>query len=152
MEWTIRPAAEQDLPRILEIYDHARQYMAQTGNPNQWGKTNPPRETLEADITQRNLHVVEENGEIIGVFEDNKIVLRKIAPHEKGWFTEKVIETSAPTFGHAGGDIALIESFVDILMGKAPDFRACNLESASDAYRIAFAAEDAMNEGRTVWL
>jgi predicted dehydrogenase len=105
-----------------------------------------------ATRAQRSLHLVGTKGEIIGVFEDNKIVLRKIAPHEKGWFTEKVIETSAPTFGHAGGDIALIESFVDILMGKAPDFRACNLESASDAYRIAFAAEDAMNEGRTVWL
>jgi predicted dehydrogenase len=105
-----------------------------------------------ASRAQRSLHLVGTKGEIIGVFEDNKIILRKIAPHEKGWFTEKVIETSAPTFGHAGGDIALIESFVDILMGKAPDFRACNLESASDAYRIAFAAEDAMNEGRTVWL
>ena len=105
-----------------------------------------------ATRAQRSLHLVGTKGEIIGVFEDNKIILRKIAPHEKNWFTEQVIETSAPTFGHAGGDIALIESFVDILRGKEPDFRACNLESASDAYRIAFATEDAMNEGRTVWL
>ena len=105
-----------------------------------------------ATRAQRSLHLVGTKGEIIGIFEDNKIILRRIAPHEKGWFTEQVIETSAPTFGHAGGDIALIEGFVDILRGKEPDFRACNLESAADAYRIAFAAEVAKNEGRTVWL
>ena len=68
MEHRVRKAEFGDLPRILEIYEYARNFMAATGNPNQWGKTNPPRETLEADITQRNLHVVEENGEIIGVF------------------------------------------------------------------------------------
>ena len=67
MERTVRKAEFGDLPRILEIYEYARNFMAATGNPNQWGKTNPPRETLEADITQRNLHVVEENGEIIGL-------------------------------------------------------------------------------------
>jgi RimJ/RimL family protein N-acetyltransferase len=56
-----------DLPRILEIYARAREFMARTGNPNQWKKTNPPREMLEADISAGNLYVVEENG-IHGVF------------------------------------------------------------------------------------
>ncbi len=101
---------------------------------------------------QRSLHLVGTKGEIIGVFEDNRIVLRKISPHNSNWFDEQVIEISAPLFGHAGGDIALIESFVDILSGKKPDYRACDLESAADAYRVAFAAEVAMNENRTVML
>ena len=68
MSYTVRTAIMADLPRILEIYAHARQFMAETGNPNQWGKTNPPRETLEQDIHQGLLHVVEENGNIHGVF------------------------------------------------------------------------------------
>ena len=50
MERTVRKAEYGDLPRILEIYAYARSFMAATGNPNQWGKTNPPRETLERDI------------------------------------------------------------------------------------------------------
>lgn len=100
---------------------------------------------------QRSLHLVGTEGEIIGVFEDNRITLRKIAPHSEKWFEERIIEASAPAEGHAGGDIALIEDFVDILAGeKAPDFRACSLESASDAYRIAFAAEMAKNENRII--
>lgn len=68
----VRLAREEDLPRILEIYEYARAFMARTGNPNQWGKTHPPRETLEADIPAGNLYVVEDD-QIHGVF---------------AWFTE----------------------------------------------------------------
>lgn len=65
--YRIRKAAPDDLPRILEIYACARDFMERTGNPNQWKKTNPPRQTLEADIPAGRLYVVEENG-IHGVF------------------------------------------------------------------------------------
>ena len=68
MEQTVRKAEFADLPRILEIYEYARHFMAATGNPNQWGKANPPRETLEADIAERKLHVVEDADGICGVF------------------------------------------------------------------------------------
>ena len=65
--YRIRRAAMADLPRILEIYAYAREFMAKTGNPNQWKTSNPPRETLEADIPAGNLYVVEAQG-IHGVF------------------------------------------------------------------------------------
>lgn len=68
MAYTVRTAVMADLPRILEIYAHARQFMAETGNPNQWGKTNPPREVLEDDIFRGLLQVVEDEMEIRGVF------------------------------------------------------------------------------------
>ena len=105
-----------------------------------------------ASRAQRSLHLVGTEGEIIGVFEDNTITLRKISPHEGKWFTEKTIEAGPPAEGHAGGDMALIEDFVDILGGGKPDFRCCDLDSAADAYRVAFAAEVAKNEKRTVFL
>ncbi len=101
---------------------------------------------------QRSLHLVGTKGEIIGVFEDNRITVRKISPHNSDWFDERVFEIPASEEGHAGGDIALIENFADILAGGEPDYRACDLESASDSYRIAFAAEVAKNEKRTVFL
>lgn len=68
MPYTVRTAIMEDLPRILEIYAYARSFMAQTGNPNQWGKTNPPRELLEQDISRSLLHIVEDETKIRGVF------------------------------------------------------------------------------------
>ena len=68
MAYTVRKAEQTDLPRILEIYASARHFMAQTGNPNQWGTTHPPRQQLEQDIRQGDLLVVEDNQGIHGVF------------------------------------------------------------------------------------
>lgn len=68
MEYTIRNARREDLPRIEEIYAYARDFMANHGNPNQWGKTNPPTEQLEKDIENQLLFVVTEGEVIHGVF------------------------------------------------------------------------------------
>ena len=58
-----------DLPRMLEIYAYARQIMAETGNPHQWGDNgNPRREMLEQDIQQGVSYVMEVDGRICGVF------------------------------------------------------------------------------------
>ncbi len=35
----IRKSRQQDIDRIMEIYDFARDFMARHGNPNQWGET-----------------------------------------------------------------------------------------------------------------
>ena len=68
MEYTIQRARAEQLPEILKIYEFARAFMAETGNPNQWGKTNPPRETLEKDIAQGKLFLVKCGDSICGVF------------------------------------------------------------------------------------
>lgn len=68
MTYTIRNAVPGDLPRIEEIYAYARAFMAKTGNPNQWGKTNPPHEWLVEDIRKELLHVIEDEKGIHGVF------------------------------------------------------------------------------------
>ena len=39
---TIRDAEEKDFARIMEIYRSAQDYMIRSGNPNQWGRFNPP--------------------------------------------------------------------------------------------------------------
>lgn len=64
----IRTAQLSDLPRILQIYDHARRFMAQTGNPTQWGGGYPPEDMLRADIAGGGLYVLEEEKGIHGVF------------------------------------------------------------------------------------
>ncbi len=67
MHYQVRKAVMDDLPRIEEIYSYARQFMAETGNPNQWGKTNPPTRQLIQDIAEGTLYVIESD-KIHGVF------------------------------------------------------------------------------------
>ena len=65
--YQVRKAQWNDFDRILEIYAIARGFMAKTGNPTQWGKTEPPVEKLRDDIAKRQLYVLEEDM-IHGVF------------------------------------------------------------------------------------
>lgn len=66
----IRKTQKEDLNRIMEIYAYARKFMADHGNPNQWGPTNwPPQHLLENDIKEEKSYVcVDDDGEILGVF------------------------------------------------------------------------------------
>ena len=65
---TVRNATIEDLPNILKIYDRARTYMRETGNPNQWGSQNPPIAVLEQDIESGQLYLLEDDQGIQGVF------------------------------------------------------------------------------------
>ena len=64
----IRPAAEQDLPRILAIYDTARQFMRKSGNMVQWINGYPSEPLLRQDIAAENLYVTADESSIYGVF------------------------------------------------------------------------------------
>jgi RimJ/RimL family protein N-acetyltransferase len=66
----IRHSTGQDLPAIMEIYRTARLFMAKRGNPNQWGPTNwPPETLLRNDIKEGNSYVcTNDNGTVIGTF------------------------------------------------------------------------------------
>lgn len=66
--YQIRSARPEDLTEILAVYAFARSFMEKTGNPNQWGKTNPPKEQLVQDIEAGNLYVVTDESGIHGVF------------------------------------------------------------------------------------
>lgn len=68
MEYFVRKARPADLPRIEDIYAYARRFMEETGNPNQWGKTNPPHEWLVDDIEKGLLYVITCDDVIHGVF------------------------------------------------------------------------------------
>ena len=68
MVYQIRKATAQDLPRIEEIYAFARKFMAETGNPNQWGNTTPLTSQLVEDIRRGDLNVMVQDNVIHGVF------------------------------------------------------------------------------------
>ena len=68
MTYSVRHALFSDLPRLEEIYAGARKFMAENGNPNQWGNWNPPTDLLKEDITQNKLYVLTDGSCIHGVF------------------------------------------------------------------------------------
>jgi len=66
----IRQSTELDAGRMMEIYRLARRFMAEHGNPHQWGPTNwPPEELILHDIRDGNSYVcVNDAGKVIGTF------------------------------------------------------------------------------------
>jgi len=66
----IRKSLEKDFSRMMEIYSIARDFMANHGNPNQWGPTNwPPEALIHSDIRNGNSYVcLDDSGKVIGTF------------------------------------------------------------------------------------
>ena len=64
----IRNATQADWQDIVSIYSRARQYMRDTGNPNQWKNTSPTDEQLQKDIANGSLYIALEDCTIHGVF------------------------------------------------------------------------------------
>ena len=68
LKMNIRKANYKDLEEIRLIYQSARKFMSDNGNPNQWGNNNPPLSRTEEDLRENNLYVVEDDKDILAVF------------------------------------------------------------------------------------
>lgn len=65
----IRHTELKDLETVMAIYAQARQFMAEHGNPRQWGPRSwPPESLIRRDIEANKSYVCEENGEILAIF------------------------------------------------------------------------------------
>lgn len=65
----IRHSTEKDLTCIMKLYEHARTFMAEHGNPNQWGPTQwPPEQLIRDDILHKTSYVCVHEGRIVGTF------------------------------------------------------------------------------------
>ena len=64
----LRKTTESDLAAIGEIYENAKRFMRQSGNPNQWNQGPPNLHTARQDMEQGVGYVAEEEGRILAVF------------------------------------------------------------------------------------
>ena len=65
----IRKSTEADFLRMMELYAGARRFMADHGNPRQWGATGWPPETLiHQDIAAGHSYVCVCENQIVGTF------------------------------------------------------------------------------------
>ena len=66
----VRKTRTEELTLVMDIYAYARKFQAEHGNPNQWGPTNwPPQSLIEKDIEVGKSYVcVTDEDRVVGVF------------------------------------------------------------------------------------
>lgn len=64
----IKKAPAGAIGEIMSIYTNAQKFMAEHGNPEQWGNVYPPKPLIEEDIRQGKLYICEDGGKIVCVF------------------------------------------------------------------------------------
>ena len=64
----IKKAAESQRNEIMKIYKTAQDFMAEHGNPGQWGTEYPSRELIREDIRRGNCYTAVDEDGIHGVF------------------------------------------------------------------------------------
>lgn len=65
----IRKAVRDDLSRLMEIYAHARHFMASVGNAHQWIDGYPSEDLIRQEIDAGHCYVcLGREGQIVGVF------------------------------------------------------------------------------------
>ncbi|MGN1353374.1 MAG: GNAT family N-acetyltransferase [Alloprevotella sp.] len=64
----IRQTVAEDVPRLLEVFAIAREFMRHTGNPDQWHDDYPDAAVLLDDVRHGDSYVFEQEGRIVGTF------------------------------------------------------------------------------------
>ena len=64
----IRQALLEEIPEIMKIYEAARRFMAEHGNPTQWVNGYPSEELVTEDCKNGELYVCVSGEQIAGVF------------------------------------------------------------------------------------
>ena len=105
---------------------------------------------------QRSIHVVGTNGEIQGVFDESRFVIRHIDPRPGREYSEEVVDLNVTgdmhgaAGGHGGGDALLIEDFVKVLRGEQPSPSCTKVQDSVYGHLTGFRADTAMKERRVV--
>ncbi len=64
----IRRSTINDIDEIMKIYEDAKKFMKESGNPNQWKSAYPERALIERDIENNTSFVCLDEDEIVGTF------------------------------------------------------------------------------------
>ena len=106
----------------------------------------------------RSIHLLGTLGEIQGVFEDQRFVVRHIDTRAGHEYTEDVVDLTVggdmhgAFGGHGGGDQALVADFVKVVRGEEPSISTTSLADSVAGHLIGFSADRAMAERRVVEL
>ena len=104
----------------------------------------------------RSIHLMGTQGEIQGLLEDGRFVVRHIDPRPGREYAEEVVDLAqtgdvhGAFGGHGGGDLRLVADFVRVVRGEPASISTTSLEDSINGHLIAFGADRAMEEHRVV--
>ncbi len=103
---------------------------------------------------QRSIHLIGTKGEIWGISEDARFVVRKIDPRPGCEYAEETVDlntdgdTTGVTGGHGGGDRRLVADFVEYIQSGVPSLSCTGIADSVYGHLTVFRADDSMNTGR----
>lgn len=98
----------------------------------------------------RSIHLIGTEGEIQGVLEESKFVVRRIDTRPGHEYSEEVVDLNLDTDmhgafgGHGGGDLRLVADFCRTLMGEEPSLSCTSLQDSVNGHLIGFRADRAL--------
>ena len=103
----------------------------------------------------RSIHIVGTEGELCGCLEDSRFSIYRPDLDPKKEFSEEVVDVSIPDSakgedGHGGGDLRLVEDFVNVLRGQPASISTTTIDDSINGHLVVYCADQAMSEGRVV--
>jgi len=104
----------------------------------------------------RSIHLLGTRGEIQGVFEERRFVIRHIDTRPGHEYDEQVIDLDVvrdmhgASGGHGGGDLRLVADFVRVVRGEPASISTTDIRDSIAGHLIGFCADRAMEERRVV--
>lgn len=107
-----------------------------------------------ATASGRHIHITGTKGEILGIFEEERFTVHRIAPDAPGGRTTEVVDVSDAQHGnaHGGGDQAIIHDFITLLRGGEPSPCCTTLDDSMTGHRLVFRAEESRKRNGAVVL
>ncbi|MDP6039930.1 MAG: gfo/Idh/MocA family oxidoreductase, partial [Candidatus Latescibacteria bacterium] len=106
----------------------------------------------------RAIRLMGTEGEIQGVFEDSKFVIRHIDPRPGHEYSEEEIDLKAggdmhgAFGGHGGGDLRLVSDFVGLVREEETSISCTRIEDSVNGHLMGFCADRAMEETQVITL
>lgn len=104
----------------------------------------------------RAIHLLGTEGEIQGVFEDNRFIVRHIDTRPGHEYTEETVDLNemgdmhGAFGGHGGGDLRLVADFLSLIRGEAPSLACTRIQDSIAGHLMGFCADRAREERRVV--
>ena len=106
----------------------------------------------------RSIHLIGTRGEIQGVFDESRYVVRHIDTRPGHEYSEEAVDVDmsgdvhGATGGHGGGDLRSVDDFVSFVQGEPRSISCTSIEDSINGHLVGFRADQAMRERRVVEL
>jgi predicted dehydrogenase len=98
----------------------------------------------------RKMHLIGTLGEIEGTMEEGRFVVRHPDARAGHEYSEEWIEVDVSSQMHGGGDLRLVKDFAAVVRGEPASISSTDISDSIYGHLIAYAADDAMRQHRTV--